>query len=104
LAAAALSLVQDGLVALDDPVAEGPFTLRQLLRHEAGLADYGELADYHAAVARQEEPWPAEEMLRRLDASRLRYTPGAGWRYSNVGYLYVARLIERLTDLPLDEA
>ena len=104
LAAAALSLVRDGLVALDDPVAEGPFTLRQLLRHEAGLADYGELADYHAAVARQETPWPAEEMLRRLDATRLRYTPGAGWRYSNVGYLYVARLIERLTDLPLNEA
>ncbi|MVW86633.1 class A beta-lactamase-related serine hydrolase [Pseudomonas sp. PB101] len=104
LAAAALTLVRDGLVELDHRVAEGPFSLRQLLRHEAGLADYGELADYHAAVAGHENPWSAEDMLRRLDASRLRYAPGDGWRYSNVGYLFVARLIERTTGLTLEEA
>lgn len=104
LAATVLALVRDGLLGLDDPLAEGPFTLRQLLRHEAGLADYGELADYHAAVARHDAPWPAEDMLQRLDATRLRYAPGAGWRYSNVGYLYVARLIERSTGLALGEA
>ncbi|WP_414862403.1 serine hydrolase domain-containing protein [Pseudomonas sp. IT-P176] len=104
LAATALTLVRDGLVALDDPVEEGPFTLRQLLRHEAGLADYGELAEYHAAVARHETAWSAEEMLQRLDAARLRYAPGSGWGYSNVGYLYIARLIERTTGLALEEA
>lgn len=104
LAAAALTLVRDGLVGLDHSVAEGPFSLRQLLRHEAGLADYGELADYHTAVAGNETPWPADDMLRRLDASRLRYAPGDGWRYSNVGYLFVARLIERTTGLSLEEA
>lgn len=104
LSAAALSLVRDGRIGLDDPLPEGPFTLRQLLRHEAGLADYSELADYHAAVARHDTPWPADEMLQRLDASRLRYAPGEGWRYSNVGYLWVARIIERITDLSLEQA
>ncbi|MBC3949548.1 serine hydrolase domain-containing protein [Pseudomonas folii] len=104
LAATALTLVRDGLVRLDDLVAEGPFTLRQLLRHQAGLADYSELTEYHAAVASGSCPWPADEMLQRLDATRLRYTPGEGWRYSNVGYLFVARLIERLTGLSLEEA
>jgi CubicO group peptidase (beta-lactamase class C family) len=104
LAAAALSLVRDRLIDLDDTLPEGPFTLRQLLRHEAGLADYSELTDYHAAVARNETPWPADEMLQRLDASRLRYTPGDGWRYSNVGYLFIVRLIERITGLPLEDA
>jgi len=78
--------------------------LRQLLRHEAGLADYGQLAEYHAAVARHETAWSAEEMLQRLDAARLRYAPGSGWGYSNVGYLYIARLIERTTGLTLEEA
>ncbi|MGF6208022.1 serine hydrolase domain-containing protein [Pseudomonas frederiksbergensis] len=104
LSAAALSLVRDGLVELDDVMPEGPFTLRQLLRHEAGLADYGELADYHTAVARNDSPWSADDMLQRLDAGRLRYAPGTGWRYSNVGYLFVARLIERVTGLELAEA
>jgi CubicO group peptidase (beta-lactamase class C family) len=104
LAATALTLVRDGLLALDDRVAEGPFTLRQLLRHEAGLADYGELADYHAAVADHQRPWSEAEMLRRLDAERLRYPPGEGWGYSNVGFLYVSQLIERLTGLGIEQA
>ena len=104
LAAAALTLVRDGLVVLDHSVAEGPFSLRQLLRHEAGLADYCELTDYHTAVASHENPWPVDDMLRRLDASRLRYAPGDGWRYSNVGYLFVARLIKPLPGLSLEEA
>jgi len=43
-------------------------------------------------------------MMRRLDGTRLRYTSGTGWRCSNVGYLLIGRLIERLTDLTLDDA
>lgn len=104
LSAASLSLVQDGLIELDKEVPEGPFTLRQLLRHQAGLADYGELTEYHAAVASGDSPWSPEDMLQRLDASRLRYSPGTQWRYSNVGYMFVARLLERLTGLSLQEA
>lgn len=104
LSAASLSLVRDGLIGLDDTVIEGPFTLRQLLRHEAGLADYGELAEYHAAVTQGEAPWSADEMLQRLDASRLRHVPGTNWQYSNVGYMFVARLLERVTGLALEEA
>lgn len=104
LAAAALSLVRDGLLSLDEALAEGPFSLRQLLRHEAGLADYSELADYHAAVARHEAPWATDELLQRLDAGRLRYPPGSGWQYSNVGYLWVTRVIERVSGLALQQA
>ena len=104
LAATALSLVRDALVGLDEPILDQPFTLRQLLRHEAGLADYGELAEYHAAVANNESAWSASEMMQRLDGARLRYSPGTDWRYSNVGYLLIGRLIEQLTDLTLDDA
>lgn len=104
LAATALTLVRDGRLALDAALPETPCTLRQLLRHEAGLADYCELADYHAAVAKHEPAWPVDEMMQRLDGARLRYAPGADWRYSNVGYMLVARLIERATGLPLEEA
>ncbi|WP_024680090.1 serine hydrolase domain-containing protein [Pseudomonas syringae] len=104
LATAALSLVRDGLIQLDAPVQEGPFTLRQLLKHQAGIADYSELPEYQAAVAEGHIPWPAAEMMQRLDATRLRYAPGTAWRYSNVGYLLVARLIERVTGLSLEDA
>jgi CubicO group peptidase (beta-lactamase class C family) len=36
-------------------------------------------------------------MLRRVDAETLAYEPGHGWGYSNVGYLFVRRLIEAAT-------
>jgi CubicO group peptidase (beta-lactamase class C family) len=104
LAAAALALVRDGALGLDRPAHGGPFTLRQLLRHEAGLTDYGRLDGYHAAVAAGEAPWPVSEMLRRADADRLLYPPGQGWGYSNIGYLYVTELIEAAADEDLQSA
>lgn len=84
LAATALSLVRDGRIGLDEPVLDQPFTLRQLLRHEAGLADYGELPEYHSAVAHGDSAWSVSEMMQRLEGSRLRYIPGTEWHYSNV--------------------
>lgn len=102
IAAAALTLVRDSLLELDAAVDGERFTLRQLLQHRAGFCDYGELREYHAAVARGEKPWAAADLLRRTDAGRLRYEPGEGWGYSNIGYLMVVRLIERAADAPLE--
>jgi len=68
--------------------------LRQLLQHTAGVPEYGALAAYHEAVSRRDAPWSVEELLRRVVADRLLFVPGRGWTYSNVGYLYVRRLIE----------
>lgn len=104
LAAAALALVRDGRLALDTSVAGQAFTLRQLLQHRAGLSNYGPLPEYKAAVARGDEPWTDEEMLARSDAQRLRYPPGEGWDYSNIGYWHVCRLIEQASDTSLGDA
>jgi CubicO group peptidase (beta-lactamase class C family) len=104
LAAAALTLVRDGAVALDRRIDGESYTLRQLLQHTAGLGDYGDLPDYHAAVARHDDPWSLDELLARSRANELRYRPGEGWRYSNIGYLRLGQLIERTTGVPLDTA
>ena len=94
LAAGSLALVAAGRLALDTPVASAAFTLRQLLQHTAGVPNYGELAAYHGAVARGEEPWPPDELLRRVGSDRLLFEPGQGWAYSNVGYLFVRAIVE----------
>ncbi len=104
LAATALVLVRDGRLALDHSVRDRPFTLRQLLQHQSGLADYGGLAAYHEAVARGDEPWPVSELLERTDARRLRFEPGQGWSYSNIGYLIVRELIEETAGEDLSAA
>ncbi|MCC2682582.1 MAG: serine hydrolase [Nitrosospira multiformis] len=104
IATAALVLVRDKLLALDQTLENQPFTLRQLLRHEAGLADDGQLPDYHLAVEGGDTAWSDEEMLERTEAKRLRYLPGSSWVYSNIGYLYVRRLIEHRTGEDLEAA
>ena len=104
LATAALRCVEKGLLTLDEPLPAERFNLRQLLRHEAGLPDYGSLPKYQADVAAGKTPWPIERLLTLLDTSRLRYKPGTSWGYSNIGYLKVAELIERISGLTLQAA
>jgi CubicO group peptidase (beta-lactamase class C family) len=104
IAAAALSLVRDGRLALDTPLDGLPFTLRQLLQHRAGVTNYGPLAAYHDAVARDEDAWPVAELLARTKAEQLIYRPGEGWAYSNIGYLFIRQLIERTTGQNLGAA
>src|ERR671912_2301759 len=71
IAAAALALVRDGRLALDEPLDGRPYTLRQLLQHRAGLGEYGRLPAYREAVGQNDDAWPAEEMLARAAADRL---------------------------------
>jgi CubicO group peptidase (beta-lactamase class C family) len=104
IAAAALALVRNGRLDLDEPLPNRPYTLRQLLQHRAGLTEYGRLPAYHEAVERNEDAWPADDMLARTAADRLVYEPGKGWSYSNIGYYFVRRLIEQTTDRTLGDA
>lgn len=104
LAAAALALVADGRLALDALLPGRPFSLRHLLQHTAGVPNYGGLPAYHEAVARSDPPWAEEEMLRRVGSDYLLFPPGQGWAYSNVGYLFVRRLVEERTGAGIGEA
>src|SRR5262245_65330558 len=104
LAAAALQLVGRGRLRLDAPIDGRPYTLRQLLQHTAGVPNYGNLASYHEAVRRGDGPWEVGELLDRVAADRLDFAPGHGWRYSNVGYLFVRQTIEQATGEPIGSA
>jgi CubicO group peptidase (beta-lactamase class C family) len=104
LAIAALRLAEQGKMDLDTSVNGKPYTPAQLLGHQGGLPDYGDLPTYHAAVAARQLPWPIERLWAAADADRLRYEPGRGWGYSNIGYHLVARLIETATNRSLGDA
>jgi len=102
IAAAALTLVRDGIFQLDAPLDSERYTIRHLLQHRADLPDYGSLREYHEAVARHDAPWSVDEVLKRTDAGRSRYEPGHGWGYSNIGYVLVRNLITRAADAPFE--
>jgi CubicO group peptidase (beta-lactamase class C family) len=104
LAIATLRLVEDGLIGLDDKLPGEVFSARQLLRHESGLPDYGAIPRYHSDVAAGKRPWPVDHLLKAVEVSRSRYNPGAGWAYSNIGYLRITQLIEGTSGLNLASA
>lgn len=96
LSAAALVLVAQNKLKLDEPLAGEEYSLRQLLQHTSGLPDYGELESYHAAVKNREVAW-TEEILNRSMQNLNFVKPGTTWKYSNFGYLQVKKLVERVT-------
>jgi CubicO group peptidase (beta-lactamase class C family) len=104
LAIAALRLVEQGRLRLDDPRPGKPFTLRQLLTHRAGLPDYGRITAYQEAVAHGDEAWDRAQLLEVAHADQLLFDPGLGWSYSNIGYLFVGDAIELGSGLPLADA
>ncbi len=104
LAICALRLVEDKRLDLDTPRPGKTFTLRQLLQHRAGVPDYGSLNAYHDAVARNDAAWSRAHLLEAAGADRLDFSPGTGWAYSNIGYLFVGDAIEDASGLDLATA
>nr|WP_184945822.1 serine hydrolase domain-containing protein [Planomonospora venezuelensis] len=106
--AAVLSLAEEGLLGLDEPVAallpacyggHPEITLRHLLTHTAGLppgrrADReipGDGAGVHAA------------RLERILSTTPLHAPGERYLYSDVGMITVGRVAELAGGAPLDE-
>lgn len=110
LATAALQLVEQGSLALDDhaqtylpslPLAT-PVTLRQLLSHTGGVPDYGALPAYTEAVrSSPTHPWSPDEFLAHTLPRGLTFPPGQGWAYSNIGFLIIRLTLEHITGLSL---
>jgi D-alanyl-D-alanine carboxypeptidase len=62
-------------------------SLQQLLRHEAGLADpdYASLANRHPTI---------DELVANIASTPPLFAPGTSGRYSNAGYVMLAKVIE----------
>jgi CubicO group peptidase (beta-lactamase class C family) len=121
---AALVLVAQGRLALDEPISrwlpefqprladgrEAGITVRQLLSHRAGLGYRFAEADAHGAYAQagvsdglDASGISLAENLRRLAAVPLFFEPGTDWRYS-LATDVLGALIERVQGVSLPEA
>jgi CubicO group peptidase (beta-lactamase class C family) len=103
-AAAILLLVQDGMLGLDDVIGEWlpslvervrRVTVRQLLTHTSGIADYEDLVPPRAT--RQVRDADVPGLLASSDTSY--FEPGSGYRYSNSGYALLALVVERASGM-----
>jgi len=97
----AMTLVQDGLLVLDEPPPGAPVdaTLRQLLSHQGGLA-----CEWHEPIDRFGEDEDALLELLDGEPERLPVGPGELYSYSNVGYWLVGAAIARVCGTSFEEA
>ncbi len=111
VATAVLRLVDRGRLGLDDRVADldpgllpatvGPITVRQLLSHSSGLADYTNSPRFSAVMTHL--PVAPEQLLALGTAQPAVFEAGRGRGYSNTNYVALGLLIEHLTGHPLGE-
>lgn len=97
-------LIEEGKIRLSDPVrkflpdwdnhGKGGITVEQLLRHRAGLIPDNAIGDY------ADGPETAWKKLAELD---LVGPPGELFRYSDVGFITLGRIVEKVSGMPLDE-
>lgn len=103
VALAVAMLARDGKISLDDPVRKhipqvpayaAAVTVRQLLHHTSGLADYGVLdPGFDSMWSRVSE----DEMFRVLNRwNKLGFAPGAAKMYSNTDYALLELLVARV--------
>ncbi len=115
-AAAALTMVQDGLLDLDEDVNlklkswqlptneftdQQPVTLRQLLSHTAGTTVSG--FPGYARDANLPSMIDILEGRGNTDPVRVDTLPGSNWRYSGGGYTIVAQLLADVAGKPFSE-
>ncbi|MBX9582721.1 MAG: beta-lactamase family protein [Gemmataceae bacterium] len=101
---AVMHLIERGKLKLDDPVAKHwpafaangkeAVTVGQLLLHTSGLTADNDLKDYAGGRAKS---------LDRIAAAlKLEAPAGSRFRYSDVGYIVLGELVERITGKPVD--
>ena len=100
---AVMQLVEQGKIRLNDPVAKylpefaqngkQDITVRQLLTHYSGLAPDLDLAT----------PWEGKQTAYQLAfVEPPETTPGSGWVYSDINFIVLGALVEKVSGETLD--
>jgi CubicO group peptidase (beta-lactamase class C family) len=101
-AAAILALEEEGKLHTTDlmskyfhdvPADKQGITLHELLTHSAGFP--GEIGDDYEPIGR-------DDFVKRAMGTKLIFTPGSSYEYSNVGYSLLGAIIELVTGAPYE--
>jgi D-alanyl-D-alanine carboxypeptidase len=100
VAAEVLVLAAEGRLTLDAPLARwlpsfpnaGRITVRELLSHTIGIADYFNNPKLlHALDANRSAAWTPTSLLPYV--GKALFTPGRSWSYSNTNYLLLGMIV-----------
>lgn len=105
-----MKLVEQGKLTLETPIStyfpdfipeySKQITIRHLLNHSSGMqANIGRIDDQGNGLMPGVNPISLNELFEKFKASKLKYEPGAGYEYNNLGYTLLAYIIEAVTQL-----
>ncbi|MGE7438685.1 serine hydrolase domain-containing protein [Kitasatospora sp. NPDC001175] len=114
VATVVLQLVAEGGIGLDDPIErELPglvpngrnITVRQLLSHASGLADFLTklLAEPDPLRSAQKATYTPRDLVAISAELGPKFAPGTSWAYSNTNYVVLGLLVEHVTGHRLDQ-
>lgn len=115
VATAALSLVEDGTISLEDPISKwldastigdlpnaDRLTVRHLINQTGGLRDYWDDAFTEAVVADMTRQWSPQELVAHAAEGAPAGSPDDGDAdYANTNYVLLGLIIEQATGSPL---
>jgi len=110
VAAIVLQLAEEGKLRLDDPVERHlpgtiplgeRITLRHLLNHTSGLANYTDHPEWLARAERSRTLRPLDVLRFAAAKPREFAWPGSRFSYSNTNYAALGLVVEAVTGLPL---
>lgn len=92
--------------AIDKYLTDLPYkgiTIRNLLTHTSGIPDYIEWFEEHWDRSKVATNQDVIELFLKGARPELLSKPDEQWNYSNTGYILLAELIEKVSDLPYEE-
>ncbi len=105
--AAVMMLVEEGKIGLDDRISKylpgtpakwARVTVRNLLTHTSGIADYAAEANPKpGGVIDLHKGYTEEQLFQRFATLPMDFNPGEKWSYSNTGYVLLGIIIHKVT-------
>jgi CubicO group peptidase (beta-lactamase class C family) len=111
-AAAALILVNQGKLSLDDDIRKylpempdygHPITIAELIGHTSGLRDWGDV-EAIAGWPRTDRVYDMTDVLHIAARQRtLNFDPGTAWSYTNTGFNLLAIIVQRVSGTSFED-
>ena len=124
IATIVMMLEEEGKIHLDDPITkyledslvsglhildgvsyESKITIRHLLSHRSGLSSHWSEEFINLMIQEPMRFWHPHDVIQYVKENRpSQFIPGEGWSYSDLGYILLGLIIEKVTGMDLVDA